>query len=398
MTRESVQSETHVSERTLLSALRQFGWEPSPGRPGIYDIWTPTDPSVPDLEIIVPRDGERSDYASLFRRAVDAFTTAEGADARRRLDLLLLVEQSQLDATEWRKETPFGAGFIGWEEGEKLIASASASLSAAARAVREPRRRFGNASHFIAKTFLDHCLMGQTAVGSYIVTAHIPSQHRFHLTQKSQDAAGIRPRETETTSGRAVVESLATALEAVQSGLEEYSRTPHLEVFEERVEAGVSVELTRALADFTAASESAVKITRYAANSDLPGLESEFDFKPTDAGVLEKVARTLAATEEPRRTTLTGEVTLLSHGSDAPAHVIRLLADPGSGANVVRVRLDAKNYEKAIEAHRQGAKIRVSGTLERDGKSNWLYNTGHVVIEEQQASAPPAEQLKISED
>ncbi|MEJ7634431.1 hypothetical protein [Aeromicrobium sp.] len=360
--------------RSVTALLRHFAWARVAARDGLYEVWRPEDDPTDDLEVVVPLDPNRGDFGALLQRAKSQVLRTYGESARQADELFILRSRASLDSTQWLKETPFDAGLIGWEEGERLYGAARATLVAAAKAAREPRKYHGNASAFVAKNFLEQSLMGQTEIGSFVVTAHTPAGRRFHLTKKSEDAALSKPRDTETRSGRDIIDVFERALEAVRGGLDEYRKAPRIEVFEELVDEGVSYELTKALAELSSNGDAGVEIVRHAFDGSPEIPPKTFHLTSEESQVLGHVATVFAEDPEPREVTLLGEVTFLSHSSDDPAHVIRLLVEDGADARMARVRLSADEYQQALEAHRRDARIRISGSLEREGNINWLYN------------------------
>lgn len=98
---------------------------------------------------------------------------------------------------------------------------------------------------------MEQVFMGQTEVGSFIVTAHVPASTRFHTSQKSENVALKDPRKADLVSGRAIVDVFENAIGAVRETLTEFKRAPRVEMFSELVPQGVSFELVRALATLT---------------------------------------------------------------------------------------------------------------------------------------------------
>lgn len=385
--------------RSLNALLRHFEWLRVSSRAGIYEVWRPEEDADDELEVIVPLDPDRGDFTGLVQRAKRQVLQTYGEAARQADQLFLLRDRAALDSTQWLKETPFGAGLIGWEQGERLYGAARATLVAAAKATREPRKYHGNASAFVAKSFLEQSLMGQTEIGSFIATAHTPADRRIHLTKKSEDSALTSPRDTETTSGREIIDVFERALEAVRSGLDEYRKAPRIEAFEELVDDGVSYELTKALAELTASGDAGVEITHFSQEGDeARSAPRTFELRAEESSVLGHVATVFAQDPEPQDVTLVGEVTFLSHSSNDPAHVIRLLIEDGADARMARIRLSADEYQQALEAHRMDARIRVSGSLERESTINWLYHARDLtVVPNSEAGAKISDQLGLFE-
>lgn len=348
---------------SLTALLRHFDWSPTSKEPGRFEVWGRTDGD----EVLLPLNPSRPDFERLLRNAEAHIVARFGREATEVLRVLGLRLSGVLDSTQWKKNTKLDAGLIGWEEGEALYIAARSALAAAARSTRENRMYHGNASSHIAKRFIENSFMGQTEIGSFIITAYTPSNTRFHLTRKSEDIAPLNPRKSETVSGRTILNTLVEGLTSVTSALTNYRKDRDLEAFAQRVDDGVSYELLKALAEVSREAESAVIVSRNDAGSESKPVEFAFD--PPDSNVLERAALRFAeGADEPRDATLVGEVTLLSHTSGEIVHVIRIDMD----GRKVRVRLDAERYKLALDAHGDGKWVLVRGKVEKDGNTFWM--------------------------
>jgi len=347
----------------LTALLRHFNWAPAAKEPGKFEIWTEPNGE----ELLLPLNPTRPDFHRLLKTAESFVLSRYGRAATEALNLLTVQLNGVLDSTQWKKETKFDSGLIAWEEGEALYLAARASLAAAAKSTRENRMYHGNASSHIARRFIENSFMGQTEIGSFIISAYTPSSARFHLSRRSEEVAPVSPRESQTVSGRTILNTLVEAIASVSDALTEYRADADVEGFTKLVDEGVSFELLKALSDVTRGSESAVTVVRRELGQ--LGNPVEFAFDPPDSAVLEKAAARFAeGNEKPREATLIGEVTLLSHASGESVHVIRIDMD----GRKVRVRLDSEQYRRALEAHAAGMWVLVRGKVEKDGNSFWM--------------------------
>lgn len=297
------------------------------------------------------------------------------------MELAAISTASGLEEAHWKKESTIDAGLISWTQGEQLYAAAREMLVAAAKASRERRMYHGNASAHVAKSFLSSCLMGQTQVGSFIITAHAPRDRSFHFAEPDE----LRPvlpgmAAPDSTSGAQIMSWLETALDVTRSCLDAYRKDADIRVFDEAVPQGLSFEFARALGSATRDSESAVKLIR--PNSAKIGSTREFSFAPDEASVLESVANRFAQAYEPQEVTLSGEVAVLQHESSTEDRIVRIITEGRGRFRKVRLRLQEDQYIQAIEAHRQDRKLTFTGKLEREGNLNWIYSPRNVRMEE----------------
>ncbi len=367
----SLQSFSDPAEH-VTALLRRLSWAPASKSPGRYEVWSPADNE--DEEVIVPINPENGDYAQLLERARRYLLRRYGSEAERIEALLLVAAAADLDAARWKKETSVDAGLISWAEGEAIFTAARESLVAAARATKSKRSVQGKSSAFLAKRFMEQVFMGQTEVGSFVVTAHVPASLAFHVNEKSERASQIDARKAETVSGRAIVDVFEQSIAAVREALTAYKKAPRVEMFEELVPEGVSLELVRALATLTRDGDAAVSIQRGEATTNI----REIEFDAIDAPVLDRVAASFEKLPEPQTVAITGEVSLLDNSTAAPVHIVRLDVMRGASAKRVRVRLTPDQYDTAAAAHAAKQWLSMSGTLEKDGRDCWLYHAAEV--------------------
>lgn len=367
----------------LTAVLRHFDWSPASKAPGRYEIWTPEDSD--DDQVLMPLDPSRGDYIALLERAQRTILAQYGRAARELLDTIEMRARTGLDSTQWTKETSLAAGVIPWEDGETLYSSARSQLVASAKSARQKRRYHGSASAYLAKQLLDNTLMGQTDVGSFIITAYTPANSRLYLSKHSEELRWSNPRKAESIASEEILLTFENALRAIRSVLDEHKGRPRTDSFLETVDEGVSFEFARALSQFTSHSESAIRILRQEGSER----SAEFAFTPVESPVIEKAANLLALDPEPQDVTLVGEVTLLSRSVAGQDQLIRLNIEEGADVRKARIRLSAEQYEIAMEAHRREASLQVSGRLEKEGKLYWLYEPTNVSIVEGSESELP---------
>ncbi|MFJ2632732.1 hypothetical protein ACIO6U_12385 [Streptomyces sp. NPDC087422] len=283
------------------------------------------------------------------------------------------------DEFKFRKESSAPSGMISWRDGELLISSARRTLLAGAKSFMEPVRHFSNRFGQFANRYLESVLMGQTAPGSYIVTAYAPVDVTVPLRGGSQSPDLTS---SNVAQSRAINIAVVRAVEATVEALEHYRSHQSLSGFEDGVRNGVSYEMTTALMGIASHSDSADIAIEWDPSIPAPtdGLSSSFDIRASDAPVLEKAANTLAEQGEPTRATIIGRVHLLAKKEAGSPGVFGVESLSGTLPKKVRVRLSSEDdYHEAVRAHEEDLAIRVSGNLEREGTLSWLYNA--VVVE-----------------
>lgn len=360
----------------ISSILRNLGWKNDHGVTNKFDVWM--NETVRN-QIILPLDRSKADYAHLLNNAITQLKESHGSDFTRAAHALELVAFSKLDSTKWTRETPVKTGLIPWNLGEGLVAAVRLALTASAKATHEPRAYFGQASAFIAREFLDRALMGQTEVGSFVVTAHVPTDAQIFVSEaaKNRNTEG-QLFDAGSVTGRDILGRMEFALGAATDALRDYENHQRIEVFDEIVSSGFSYELSTALAKLTEPSDSTIQITSASDSSKIR--EKSYSFESRHSKVLEQASERLSLTRETAPVRLRGEVTLLERVPTESEHSIRLHISNHPGVNKIRLNLKPEQYDIALAAHREDQPIEVDGLLMRRGNRWWLSNPDNIRI------------------
>lgn len=368
-----------LPEEVLRGLLRRFGWKTVDRFRDAIEYWAPASGRRDDETLMFPLDPNAPDFGRLLALASDKLRELYGAEFDRGIELVELMLDQRLDEVDVRKETDNRAGLIPWDAGNRMIESARGLLGAAARASNAPKRRFAQSQSVIAEEFLRSCYMGQTRVGSYVVTALVPTREPLATSRSESERA--TPRHL---TGREVTATLVGALEAVQVAVRETrEEDQQLEAFEQAVPLGVSYELLTSLQLLTDGKESSVSVEYN--QSGLNPLQADtqrrdFEFTRDDGLVIARARRHFEASPEPVHTVVTGEVTLLKNAESTAEHQIRVLGRVNGKPRTVIVNLSAVEYEKAVTAHGQKRLLTVIGDLERRQRGSLIENPRFVAI------------------
>jgi len=373
-----------TSKTELITALlNYFGWEQRSINGTLYEVWSPSEGS-PD-EVIVPLDPMRGDFESLSDRAYQSILARYGYRAQQVGEVLETRLVADLTPICWKKETAEVSGIIDWDQGVNLYESARSQLSAAAKSAQKRKKYHGNSRAFIANELLSSTFMGQTDFGSFVITAYVPRNKHLFTSKgaKNRNQATVPEMPLDPKSvvpSEEVLQIFNRSLRAVREGLDSYAKHPSVELFMETVQEGVSFELVRSLADMVSTGATEISIGHtYSEMKTYP--DSIIAFVPMEVPVLRKVQNELVRTAEPEYVTLCGEVTLLSKEDGDQTHrVVRINLRKGDPVRKVKVRLTEKQHEIALEAYQRNLQLSVTGKLERDGQTYWLYNVEDVDI------------------
>lgn len=368
----------------LIRALVEAGWTVVGGRRDAYQRLAPPGADAYRQEsVLVPLDPTAPEYGEMMSDAVELLAHYRDvwssiADAQ--------ATSESADSFVVHAESEAPSGMIGWRAGERLFTGFGQVLRAGAKAFVAPLAYFGNRHGRFANTFLDAVLMGQTGVGSFIITAYAPSQQSFAEPSTTYGAdtgdrgdglllvASAAPGRF-SIQGRDVTRTVARALQATTEAIAEARDGAELDVFTRRVGDGVSRELTDALGGMTAdTAETEISVGW---DPDLPGddLPTRFAFTRDDREILKEASEHLARPGPAERMVITGVPDLLDQRARHARGVVDIKVISGSAARRLRARFtsdaDLDRITGAIRARRA---VRVIGDQVREGSTYWLYD------------------------
>lgn len=294
-----------------------------------------------------------------------------------------------------REDTGTASGLISWSSGSHLIASAEGLLGAAARAAVSTQKRFGATNYKARDSVLHDSFMGQTQIGSYIVTAYVPSNHAFEVSDSEKSSI-----KQKVITGRAVTDTLTRALKAFDGGISEIigsgDSDSAYEIFDETVQEGVSYELLDAISQLSDTNESSVSVSFASSNNATPNKVYELVVSPVMQPIVKKAKDYLERTESPVSTRVVGEIVRLDNSLDKGQHEIRIRTFGKDIPSTVTVFLNADQYVKAIEAHRTQHVFSVTGSLQRMQKGAEIRDPWGVSIEDTLLSQNVSNDLKLN--
>lgn len=379
------------SPRRLIQLLEEAGWQQVSGRGDHYRRFAPQSDELGPRRrsLLVPLEPEAPDFPELMQEAVDALRRLPSDSAA--FTLLSRLTTSPTDQFAFAKETAAPKGWIQWDEGESLIASARGLLAAAAKTAREHRTYFGNRHGQFANRFLDEVMMGQTDVSSYVVRAYVPVNRGIPIRGGKEAKEGAHFVGQDVVSSREVSQTVAQTLTSTIEAIDHFKQSNSLSAFKSP-ELALSYEAVTAVKRIAANADYAnITVTWEPDFADVNSYEQEFTFTASNVPVLDKAANELIQTEPPRRVSAVGTVHLLSRSESGGPGVIGITTLSGEPAKKLRVHLSEEDYHRALSAHDQGNIVHVSGDLEREGNLSWLYRAQVTGVTEPQIDQPTQE-------
>jgi len=351
--------------------LGLLGWVKHGGVDGAFSAWRR---EGVEAEALAPQDREAGDWEFMTSDILQLLRRVHGGSAVERAVVGVRLGQSDLEETRWhRGSDASNAGIISWPEGEVFHASIRNQLMAAAKAHRDPRPYFGSARNYVAQDFISKSYLGQSDVGSYVLTALTPRSRLIYAAtppESSSSASKLTP----AYAGGEIIRTFDRAVAIVGEILGEGRASDQVQALFHAVGEGVSFELLTALATFVGAEDASIEIRRRDLQTG-DRVEREIVF-PAGSGItLNEAAEGLARVPESTSTTVQGIVTLIEHDPQKD-RIVRVF-DPKGPWHRVRVVLDAAQYERALRAALSDDLVRVTGSVVRSGRYNWIYEPEH---------------------
>ena len=356
--------------------LRTRGWNMLRSTPGKEVIWERPSAEETPFEIQLPLDRNYRDFALRMAEVLDTLSLAED---RSQLEVFRDLQTAALDLVRIRlmaKESTDGTLPI--EQGVQLIEHARDLVMASACATAQPRTWYQRNRPQKAKDYLRTVRLGQTEIGSYVITvlSRVPPELK----------SGIVPSAAEEPFERKVMTKLAQLLGMARTAAEDSAVSGFMERFKAAVNDGMTVNLCDAIAGLAPDpnSHDGVRV-EFAWSPMRPQQLPLSTFVAIPPGAVEVIAeagkmlRTFAPLEDIE---LTGTVVRLEAGEtpEVIAATIRGVVD--GSRRLVRVRVKERDRRAVIRAFQDGLSVTCVGDVSRDGKIHAMENYGELAVVE----------------
>ncbi|HEU4410456.1 MAG TPA: hypothetical protein VFS43_34695 [Polyangiaceae bacterium] len=362
-----------VDSQAALAYLEAKGWQKVASPRADEAICHLSDES--EAEAIVPLDPSLVDYGRAMVNVAREVASVEGRPPESVLRDLL---RPRHDVVRFALEGPITqAGTIGLLDGAKLVGGAKKALLASACSVKKPRIYHPRLDLAEAEAFVRSCKLGQTEVGSFVLTVEAP------LDARARPALGKEPL------GRKAVAHLMRATAFLVEAIRQWGRdatgaAAFQTVFE--LEPDLSANLCEALVEMMPSDESADLRLRtswsplLAPPADMPSMVV-IDRSMYEA--IESVGNELRPKHGAQSEQFVGRVVELSGGPDVSGALegeVVLQAQHDDELLRVRVALGPEEYRHAVQAHLAQQFVSVRGVLRRGRRVHQLDNPGAFTI------------------
>ena len=348
-----------VSPAALSAYARAEGWTREDAWGEHSDVYTRD--GAP--EIIVPGTRRLGDYVSIVSRLIEIFAEAAGTDS---LSLYRVLTTVDRDVVRVGAVTEGGGGPVSLNDGVKLITGARDMVLAAARSLREPGPAYRGPASSETDEYLRQVRLGHTEQDSCAVVPIGPI-----VPPLRGSAADDRP------VGRRMTQRLIEALTATREAAEKAS-VGDANVLRDAVSRGASADLCEALAMLIEPFHGIDVRLSWARTRPMKTAGETVRFGSSDAPVLREAARCFREQEPLPDTSLVGRVQRLQRSDGQMDGTVTLRTWIDRRVRSVSAILNGRDYDRAIQAHRDNAPVVMFGDLERFG-GRWRLRNPRIV-------------------
>lgn len=348
-----------VTPLALHAYLMANGWrkgEPFGDESDIYTYGSDDE----GAEIVAPGTTTFADYA---RRIAQIITICANVEQRSEPAILRDLSLADVDLIRVRVQAVKDDGSIPIHSGVVLLSESRQLLLAAACSTTGPQRSYRAGRNRQASDYVDTVRLGHTEHGSYVVNLLSPVSPA--LVDDGQ--ADLWP------FARRVTRMLFTGLDAARSAVILVNRGGGIEVFEQRLKAGVSANLCAAAAHLIDEGDG-LDVSVNWALTHMPSAPASVRFEPSDAAVLSEAARVLTSRQERVDERLHGYVSALARDPSKYAGRATIKGFIDGTLNSVKADFDPADYSRIVEAHDQRRAVSLEGELHREGQRWFLKN------------------------
>lgn len=370
--------------------LRANGWRENERIPERTSVWSLDNGSSGGYEILLPL---RRDFRDFVNRIGEALQTLEVAEQRSQLEILQELGTASADIVRVRVNPSDATnGSIPLNSGVELFQRAREMMLAAACAAVEPRIQYQTRKSNKATEYLSKVHVGQTERGSYVVNllSRVAPNLEAATPLPTDDVTTLFPTEPFDATDpfeRTVTKTLADALEATRTAAEHSAVTGTIDYFTEAIARGVSANLCEAIVGMSESGGGQgldIGLRWAPARPALGKAPVNVSFSADTIPIIEEAARIFRKTPTQEGFEVEGYVITLPRkevlGGDGPGTVI-IAGFVEDSPRKISVRLEAEDYDDAIQAHKYGIKVVCYGNLIKQGGQFVLVNHRGLTLE-----------------
>ncbi len=323
-------------------------------------------------EIVAPASSDLGDYALRVSEIVEILGRVENRQA---LSIVRDLSIAMTDLIRVRAPEAEDDGSIMLGAAVQFIEESRNLLLAAACSTIRPKSSYPRPGRIgEAVKYMDDVRMGQTEMGSFVVTLLSPVQPSL-VPQGGYNIESGEQRqlefETQEPFSRRVTQNLAEALKATKEAATLCARGGDISEFETRVSRGVNANFCSAIAGLVEAG-GGVDLTLSWALTRQPAARirdiSTVHFSDNESAYLLEAANWFRTRENLSDERIEGVVTRLAREPDAIQGTVTVQAIVEGALQSVKVDIDEDDYSEIAKAHNDRDVVAIEGDIERLGQ------------------------------
>ena len=348
-----------VSPMALAAYARAMGWSKMEPYGDHSDVYAAE--GLP--EIILPRTRFLGDYTRVVSQLIGIFAEVTQDDEIALYRNLVMADRDVVRVRAIGDDD----GAVSVDNGIDLIRGSRGMLLAAACSLTDPRPIYHRAgTNKEAGDYLNRVRLGQTEQGSFVVTLLTPA-----LAPPTQ--LPLDPKWDDDPIERRISKRLVQALTATRDATEK-TVGGVANAFPDAVKHGISANLCEAIVQLVKPFPALDIKVAWALTRPTTDYSQEVRFSQNDTPILSDAARLFRSREPKPDERLFGFVQRLKRDESEADGTITLRASIDGRTGSVTAILNAYDYERAIQAHKDKAPVIAEGDLERAGQSWRLLN------------------------
>ncbi len=362
---ETIQLIQSIYPENIEKYLIGAGWQLDKAIERKANIWHRSEDEHYDLEVFQPIDRSLRGYS---QRVVEILDSLSEFESRSIFDIAKDIVNFNSDLVKVRViHSDVEGGSIPLDDGVLLIENAKELLVSSTLSTFVKKRFFSGGRSRDAQNFIDSLRLGQTEVGSFIVSILAPIKY---IESKQVDA-------TKSSLTRSVTQNLARSLSAINSAIDKFESNGNFMVFEEAIEKGVSANLCDALIGISGVSKSRdfeISFQLSGLDANAKEIRKSIEFMAKKVPVMETASDYYKGSYVINGYNLYGIVIKMQHEPGQDFGIVHASSLVNGQEKNISFKLNLEEYWQAVHAHESETPVSCNGDLSVTPRSATLLN------------------------
>ena len=364
---------TNLYDKTIFKKLRlsdwttylcTYGWQEIQ-RNDKAALWTQHQDNEA-YEILLPLRHDLEDFSARLNEALNTLSIFEQRSPAAVLSDLKTATSA--DVIRVCVQDNRNASTIPLDDGVLLIQRARDMLTSAACATVNTRAYFASRKPSEVTNYLQQVSLGQTEPGGYVVKLISPVNPQLYYQSNNQ----LNLLAVEPPYQRRVVQTLMQSLSALQKAAEIASHSSDFTPFQDAVRQGVNANLCEAVIGMSGYQKNRnleINVLWSYTRTAEKAIPNRVSLSVETMDIIEEAGRLFRATSPQEDQQIEGLVISLHREKEKTTGLVTIMAFVEGRHRKVRVTLDEKDYDKAIQAHKEHIPVSCEGELIKEARS-----------------------------